>query len=220
MIREGRVSVNNRVVTEMGVKINPVSDTVALDGREVHPSQRLIYLMLNKPARVVTTLSDPQKRVKVTDLLQGLTERVYPVGRLDYMTEGLLILTNDGELAYRLTHPGYEVDKTYLAQVQGVVGVRQLTQLRRGVMLEDGLTAPARVKRLKTSPDSTLLEITIHEGRNRQVRRMCEAVGSPVLTLKRTRFGPLSLGRLLPGCFRHLKEGETRELKRLCGLIQ
>lgn len=218
LIRAGRVSVNNKVISQMGMQIDPFSDVVTLDGREVQPQEKTVYLVLNKPPRVMTTLSDPGKRLKVTDLLKGVETRVYPVGRLDYLSEGLLLLMNDGELAYRLTHPRFKVDKTYLTRVMGAVPEAQLLELRRGVMLEDGLTAPACVQRLETGSDHTLLEITIHEGRNRQVRRMCEAIGHPALTLKRTRFGPLALGRLMPGRFRHLKEEEVTALKRICGL--
>lgn len=220
LIRAGRVSVNNQVIREMGVQIDPLSAVVTLDGREIRPRGKMVYLMLYKPPRVMTTLSDPGKRVKVSDLLKEIDARVYPVGRLDYLSEGLLLLTNDGELAYRLTHPKFKVDKTYQAWVKGTVGETPLKELRRGVMLEDGLTAPARVKRLDAKAGRTLLEITIHEGRNRQVRRMCEKVGHPVLTLKRTRYGPLALGNLLPGRFRHLKEEEIYALKSCVGLIK
>ena len=218
LIREGRVKVNNKTVSETGVKIDPLSDLIALDGKEVRLKDNLVYLILNKPARVITTLSDPQKREIVSDLLKGIDARVYPVGRLDYLTEGLLLLTNDGELAYRLAHPKFKVDKTYLAEVRGVVGEARLRELRRGVMLEDGPTLPAAVRRLSADSGRTLLEITIREGRKRQVRRMCEAIGHPVLSLKRTRFGPLSLGGLPPGQFRQLKQEEIKVLRRTAGL--
>lgn len=219
LIREGRIKVNNKTVSEMGFKIDPLSDVVTIDGQKVRLQEEKVYLVMYKPIRVVTTLSDPSKRVKVSDLLKGIKTRVYPVGRLDYLTEGLLLLTNDGELAYRLTHPKFKVDKTYLAEVKGVAGEEQIEMLRHGVILEDGPTAPAQVKKLKSEAGRTSLEITIHEGRNRQVRRMCEAIGHPVLALKRTRFGPLSLGNLLPGQFRYLKPQEIKALKKACRLL-
>ncbi|MCR4442897.1 MAG: rRNA pseudouridine synthase [Peptococcaceae bacterium] len=216
LIRDGRVKVNGRVVREIGSKIDPRRDKVTLDNWEITAAEKKVYIMLNKPPRVITSLRDPAGRLKVTDLLKGVEERVYPVGRLDYLTEGLLLLTNDGELAYRLSHPSYEVDKTYIAVVRGNVGEKALGKLRGGIWLEDGPTRPALVKRLAGGKGWTKLEITIHEGKNRQVRRMCEAVGHPVLSLKRVRYGPLYLGDLASGAYRHLKPGELRALQTAC----
>lgn len=218
LIKEGHVTVNKQVITEMGRKVQPGVDLVEVKGKKVTPEKRKIYLLLNKPCKVVTTLHDPQHRKKVTDLLTGITERVYPVGRLDYNSEGLLLLTNDGELAYRLTHPRYQISKTYLTRVSGQVMEKELNLLRNGVKLEDGYTQPAVVKLLKREQAETLLEITIHEGRNRQIRRMCEKIGHPVLSLKRIKFGPLVLGDLKAGEYRHLKHKEIQALKAACHL--
>lgn len=218
LIRKGQVEVNGVTVREMGLKIEPGQDRVSVEGRVVPVPEDLVYILLNKPVRVVTTLHDPQNRTTVLDVVRGLDRRVYPVGRLDYLTEGLLLLTNDGELAYRLMHPRYKVDKSYLARVRGNIANEDLEKLRRGIVLEDGLTMPAKVKRIETDPKSSLLEITIREGRNRQVRRMCLAVGHPVITLKRTGLGPLRLGTLQPGQYRHLTLREVENLKKLCGL--
>ena len=168
---------------------------------------------------MVTTVKDPQRRVKVTDLLTGVTERVYPVGRLDYETEGLLLLTNDGELSYRLTHPRYKIPKTYLAKVRGDMSQEALLKLQNGVLLEDGLTQPAQVKIIKKGEGYTSLTIKIREGRNRQMRRMCEAVGHPVLRLRRIAFGPLELGSLSLGHYRYLNQEEIIALKKACRLI-
>jgi len=218
-IKAGRVKVNGLVITELGSKVDPDRDRVAIDNKPVKAEEELVYLLLNKPPLVVTTLHDPQGRTKVTDLLPGIKQRVYPVGRLDYETEGLLLLTNDGELAYRLTHPSYKVPKTYRVKVQGNPSRTALQRLRNGVKLEDGMTQKALVKVLQPGKDSTLLEITIREGRNRQIRRMCQAVGHPVLALRRIRFGPLQLGSLSPGQYRALTKEEIISLKKACRLL-
>jgi 23S rRNA pseudouridine2605 synthase len=178
--------------------------------------ERHVYLILNKPTGVITSLSDPQGRRVVTDLLKGIKERVYPVGRLDYDTSGLLLLTNDGELANRLAHPSYEIDKVYRAWVKGVPSPDKVKRLATGVRLEDGMTSPGQARLLKASPDKqkAWIELTIHEGRNRQVRRMCEAIGHPVLTLERVRLGFLTLEGLSPGEYRPLTSEEVEKLKR------
>ncbi len=216
MIREGRVKVNDEIIQEMGCKVDPDTDVVMVDNRPISLNKEKVYILLNKPSKVVTTLHDPQKRVKVTDFLKDVTTRVYPVGRLDYLTEGLLLLTNDGELAFRLTHPKFKVPKTYLAKVKNHITEEALNRLRKGVMLEDGKTMPAFVKKRKLAQGFTLLELTIREGRNRQVRRMCEAVGYPVVALKRISFGPLSLGDMESGQYRFLTEKEIKSLKKAC----
>lgn len=218
LIKKGLVQVNGKTVSEMGYKINPDRDQVTFKGKRVQPEKEKVYLMFNKPARVVTTLRDPQQRAKVSDFLKGLITRVYPVGRLDYNSEGLLLMTNDGDLAYRMLHPKFRVEKTYLVWVKGMVSPQALERLARGVFLEDGPTLPARVRRIAGKEGNTLLEITIREGRNRQVRRMCQVVGHDVLSLKRTRFGPLTLGGLQPGCYRPLTEKEVRQLRKICDL--
>ncbi|MEW6447539.1 MAG: pseudouridine synthase [Bacillota bacterium] len=222
MVRAGRVRVNGRTVIAPGVKIDPERDEVQVDGKPVSLRRLLekkpVYLAFYKPAGVVTTLYDPQDRPKVTDFLQGVPERVFPVGRLDYESEGLLLLTNDGQLAHRLMHPRYKIPKTYAVWVLGKVGGEALRRLREGVVLDDGPTQPAAVRVVRRLRGRTLLEITITEGRKRQIRRMCDAVGHPVVKLKRTAIGVLMLKGLKPGRLRKLTEGEVEQLKRQLGL--
>ncbi|MFL5831677.1 MAG: pseudouridine synthase [Solirubrobacteraceae bacterium] len=208
LIRDGRVSVNGEVVRDPARDVTPPADAVCLAGQPVEvESERVVYAV-NKPAGVVSTASDPQRRRTVVSLVES-DLRLYPVGRLDIDTTGLILLTNDGELANRLTHPRFEVDKTYRAVVANPpVRDAALRRLRAGIELEDGRTSPARVHRVR--PDT--LEITIHEGRKRQVRRMCEAVGHPVHRLERIRFGPLELGSLGPGESRRLSAAEVDAL--------
>jgi pseudouridine synthase len=209
LIEEGRVSVNGRTVREMGVKADPAADDIRVDGRRLRAPERHRYILLNKPAGVVTTRSDPQRRRTVLDLLGGVREYVYPVGRLDYDSEGLLILTNDGDLAARLTHPRHEVARTYEAYVAGTPDEEAIEQLRRGIPLDGKRTRPADVKLL----GQRVLLITIREGRNRQVRRMCEAVGHPVKKLRRVRIGPITDRRLRLGEWRELTRVEVEKLK-------
>jgi len=184
LLKAGRIKVNGRLVTRPGVKIDPARDEVEIDGKPIYLKRLLkkerVYLAFYKPAGVVTSLYDPQGRPKVTDFLRGVPEHVYPVGRLDYESEGLLLLTNDGELANRLMHPRYKVPKVYYVWVAGPVGGEALQRLREGVVLEDGPTRPAEVTILRKLPRRTLLQVTLREGRKRQVRRMCAAVGCPV----------------------------------------
>jgi 23S rRNA pseudouridine2605 synthase len=208
LIAVGRVQVNGEVAV-LGRRVDPVTDRVVVDGVPVSVRPGLVYYLLNKPAGVVSTASDPQARRAVTDLVPSLP-RVYPVGRLDTNSEGLLLLTNDGDLAFRLTHPSFGVDKEYLVAVEGHPGGAALRRLREGVDLEDGRTAPARVSPVGVDG----LRITIHEGRNRQVRRMCAAVGHPVRRLVRTRIGPIRLAGLAPGEWREITSAEVRALER------
>jgi len=210
LIDAGRVEVNGEVAG-LGRRIDPERDRVTVDGVTVAVRSGLVYYLLNKPARVVTTAHDPEGRPTVVDLVPA-EPRVFPVGRLDWDTEGLLVLTNDGDLAHGLTHPSRGVPKTYLAEVAGIPGRGALRRLREGVDLEDGRTAPARARVTGTTPQGAALELVIHEGRNRQVRRMCEAVGHPVRRLVRTRFGPLRDHRLAPGQWRSLTQAEIRSL--------
>lgn len=206
LIAAGRVVVNGEVAV-LGRRVDPEIDKVEVDGVPLGVKAGLVYYLLNKPTGVVTTASDPQGRPTVVDLVP--TEpRVYPVGRLDVGTEGLLLLTNDGDLANRIAHPSHGVEKEYLAEVEGTPSNGALRRLRDGVELDDGMTAPAKV----SQPNPGVLRITIHEGRNRQVRRMCEAVGHPVHRLIRVRIGPLRDAQLAPGEWREL---EQRELKAL-----
>ena len=211
LIAEGRVLVNGEVV-ELGARVDPEADTVEVDGVPVGVRPGLVHYLLNKPAGVVTTAHDPQGRPTVVALVPD-DPRVFPVGRLDADTEGLLVLTNDGELTHRLTHPSFGVEKEYLAEVRGTPSRGALRALRDGVELDDGPTAPAKV----AQPAPNLLRITIHEGRNRQVRRMCEAVGHPVVRLVRVRIGPLADPDLRPGAWRPLSTDEVRALERATG---
>ena len=212
IITSGRVSVNGSVVTELGTKADAGCDRITLDGKPVRAKMERLYLLLYKPAGYMTTLKDPEGRPVVTDLLKGVTERVYPVGRVDYNTEGLLLLTNDGEWANRLAHPRHEVEKEYLVKVRGTASADQLGKLAQGVELDDGRTAPAIVSTVHETDRNTKIAITIHEGRYRQVRRMCEAVGLSVVSLKRTRYGFLDLGTLKPGEFRLLSPQEAKRI--------
>ena len=212
MIADGRIKVNGKRA-ELGRRIDPQKDKVEVDGSVVPLRADLVYYLLNKPEGVVTTAGDPQGRPTVLDVVDS-EDRVWPVGRLDIGSEGAIILTNDGDLTLRLTHPRYHVPRTYMAQVQGAVGHKVLTKLARGVELEDGMTSPARVGLLERVPGGSLVEITITEGRNRQVRRMFEAVGHPVTRLVRRAIGPLELGRLKPGDYRRLSPTEVQSLYR------
>ena len=213
IVRSGRVAVDGDVVADPARQVTE-GDTVTLDGEPVSGPEPRVVLMVNKPAGVVSTAHDPQGRPTVTELAD-VDARLYPVGRLDAETTGLILLTNDGELAHRLTHPRYEVPKTYRARVASApVGDRALRALRAGVELEDGATAPAKVRRAGRGE----LEIVIHEGRKRQVRRMCEAVGHPVRHIRRVRLGPLELGDLPPGAHRRLTPEELAALRHAAGL--
>jgi len=213
LIASGRVTVNGEVAV-LGRRVDTDHDTVEVDGVPIGVKPGLVYYVLNKPVGVVTTASDPQGRATVVDLVPA-EPRVYPVGRLDVTTSGLLLLTNDGALAQRLTHPSHGVEKEYLAEVEGgTVAQGKLRSLREGVMLDDGLTAPAKV----SQPSPGVLRITIHEGRNRQVRRMCEAIGHPVTRLVRVRIGTLSDRTLQPGEWRELLPAELKALIEAAGI--
>lgn len=222
LIAQGRVAVNGITVTTPGTKADPAADEIRVDGRRIKVAQTLRYLLLYKPKGFVTTRSDPQKRRTVMELLGGVREYVYPVGRLDYDSEGLLLVTNDGELAAALTHPRHEVEREYRVVVAGVPDERALGRLARGVVLDGRRTAPAGVRLLpqtrRHATDSAVLIMTIREGRNRQVRRMCEAVGHPVQQLARIRIGPIRDDRLKPGAVRDLTPHEIRALGRAAGL--
>ncbi len=212
LILNGQVAVNGVVVTELGTKADSSVDTITVNGKPLRVSEERLYILLNKPTGYITALKDGQGRKLVTDLLKDVPERVYPVGRLDYNTEGLLLLTNDGEWANRLMHPRHEVEKEYHVRVRGKVMDQQLKRMEDGVELEDGKTAPAVVRLIKSGEQNDWISVTIHEGRNRQVRRMCEAVSLSVVRLKRIRYGSLSLGTLRDGQFRYLTDAEVQEL--------
>ncbi len=218
LIRQGRVTVNGETAS-LGRSVEPEQDRVELDGKPVQKEQRRIVILLYKPRGVVSTSSDPEGRRTVQDYFREIPERLYNVGRLDLNSEGLLLMTNDGALANRLTHPRYGVEKTYYAVCDGRLTASEAARLTNGVELEDGMTAPARVDAVRTTQrgDTSFL-ITIHEGRNRQIRRMLEAVGHRTLRLKRERFGPLSLGTLAPGEWRKLSDEEIKKLENALGL--
>jgi 23S rRNA pseudouridine2605 synthase len=218
LISEGRVEVNSEIVVEQGRRVDPERDVIRVDGARIPPPRRHRYLALNKPRGVVTTMSDPEGRRTVADLVAvGGKDRLFHVGRLDTDTEGLLILTNDGDFAHRLAHPSYQVPKTYIAEVAGLVGEQALSRLRRGITLEDGPVRPTSVKIVSTAGDKTLLKITIQEGRNRIVRRTMEAVGHPVRRLSRIGIGPVRLGNLKVGEYRDLTREELGGLLDLIG---
>ncbi len=218
LITAGRVSVNG-VTATLGMSIDPETDTVLFDGKPVKQEEELITIMLYKPKGVVSTSDDPQGRTTVQEYVKDIPARLYNVGRLDINSEGLLLMTNDGELAHRMTHPKFSVAKTYFAICDGKLLPSEIASLVNGVTLDDGMTAPARVTRVHpTASGDTSFLITIHEGKNRQIRRMLEAVGHRTLRLKREKFGPLYLGDLKPGETRRLTQDEMRSLRHALGL--
>ncbi|MGI6212338.1 MAG: pseudouridine synthase [Anaerovoracaceae bacterium] len=215
LIRAGRVLVNGRVLTEPGYDVRP-EDEVTVDGRVLRQETKKVYYMLNKPIGVITSVSDDQGRMTVLDLIDQPGQRLFPVGRLDYNTSGLLFLTNDGDFAYHLTHPKNEVEKTYRVRIAGNISRQSVARLRQGVEIGRGIvTQRAYVKVLSWTKHSTLLEVRIHEGRNREVRRMFEAVGKPVQELTRTAVGKITLGRLREGQYRKLSPAEVDYLMKL-----
>ena len=217
-ITEGRVAVNGRIVTKLGTKVDPVRDVIKFDGRLVRSSTKKLYVVLNKPVGYVSTLKDPQGRPVIMELLDRITVRVYPVGRLDYDAEGLMLLTNDGELAHRLQHPRYGISRTYEVKIKDVPTDLELSPVRKGVKLEDGITLPAKVTFLRRTMKNCWLKMTLSEGRNRQVKRMFAAIGYPVMKLKRVKFGVIGLGNLMRGQYRHLTEDEVKDLYDLVSL--
>lgn len=219
LILAGRVAVNGQVVTVLGTRVDAEQDEVAVDGAVIRLAPPKRYFLLHKPDGVLTTAHDPHGRRTVMDLIDVDRSGLFPVGRLDQDTDGFLLITNDGELAFRLTHPSYEVPKTYEAEVRGRLSEGALAQLRRGVRLEDGVTAPASdVEVLRSSGDRSVVRLTIHEGRKREVRRMLQKVGHPVVRLKRIAFAGLRLGALPVGQYRPLTEEEIRVLHEAVGL--
>lgn len=213
LILEGKVSVNGKVIKELGVKVSP-TDTVEVEGVKLEKEQK-VYHLLYKPKGVISAVTDDRGRKTVADLFPHIQERLFPVGRLDYETSGLLIMTNDGDFSYMVTHPKFKIDKTYVARLKGIPSKEQLRPLERGIVLEDGKTAPAHVKLLsaETKANKSIVEITIHEGKNRQVRRMFDAIGFPVQKLKRERFAFLTLHGLNAGDSRELSAHEIKLLR-------
>jgi len=212
-ILQGKVEVNGKIVKELGTKINPEKDEIKFENKIVKESNKFVYILLNKPIGYVTTSDDQFGRDKVLDLVK-VKERIVPVGRLDMYTSGALILTNDGDFVYKVTHPKHEIEKTYTVTVKGIVQNDEIEKLRKGVKIDDYTTKPAKVKILKTDieKDISRLEITIHEGKNRQVRKMCEAVGRKVLALHRSKIGNIGVKDLELGKWRYLNAKEVQQL--------
>ncbi|MFO7766573.1 MAG: pseudouridine synthase [Pelovirga sp.] len=214
-ISQGRVTVNNRTA-HLGQSADVRTDQIKVDGVSLKGEERKLTVLLNKPRGYVCTLKDPEGRALVTDLVRDIPERLFPVGRLDYNSEGLLLLTNDGDLAHALSHPGKEVAKTYLVKVRGRFTTAMAEQMRGGLLLEDGMTLPAQVKNIRAVANNCWFEVTLREGRNRQVRRMCEFFGLTVVRLKRIKLGFLTLDGVRTGTYRQLLDTEVAKLKRKC----
>ena len=212
-IKQGKIKVNGGIVTELGTKINPEKDIIEFENQKIKQNSKNIYILLNKPIGYVTTADDQFGRDTVLDLVK-VRERIVPVGRLDMYTSGALILTNDGDFVYKVTHPKHEIEKTYTVTVKGIVQNSEVEQLRQGVKIEEYTTKPAKVKILKTDTEKDIsrLEITIHEGKNRQVRKMCEAVGRKVLALHRSKIGNIGVKDLELGKWRYLNSAEVQQL--------
>lgn len=215
LILQGVVKVDGQVVQELGTRVDKQKSIIEVSGKILQPAVSKVYIMLNKPVNYITSAKDQFNRPTVLDLVNTVSERVFPVGRLDYDTEGLLILTNDGDLTYQLTHPSHNVDKTYQALVKGKIQVKDIDAFREGLFIEDYKTAPAKLEIMKSVGADTMVNITIHEGRNRQVRKMCDAIGHKVLQLKRISIGKLKLGDLMLGQWRYLRQEEIDYLFNL-----
>ena len=211
LIAQGKVKVNNQVLRELGYDVKE-GDKVSVDGKLIAISEKKVYIVLNKPTGYVTTVNDQQGRPTVMDLITDIEERIFPVGRLDYNTSGLLIFTNDGDFAQKVSHPVHELGKTYRAKVQGIVSREKIARLRRGIDIGGFVTSPAKVEIYKELPKQTVVDITIHEGKNRQVRKMFKAIGNPVLELERIAIGEIKLGRLARGGYRNLTKKEIESL--------
>jgi pseudouridine synthase len=219
LIKSGRVSLNGKIITELGIKINTAKDIVTIDNKIISiQNQPFIYLILNKPRGILTTVKDPFNRPTVMNLIHDMRERVYPVGRLDQDSEGLLLFTNDGELANRLIHPRHKIKKLYQVWVQGQPTASDIEHLRQGIPIDSRMTLPCRIQRLHTDETSTQFEIEIREGRKRQIRRMFQAIGHEVIRLKRIQIGPIKLGRLPVGKWRYLREYEIQAIKKETGI--
>lgn len=214
-LKEGRISVNGKMVDTLGVRINPEKDKVKVDGKKINYIPQKIYIVLNKPQGYLVTLKDQFGRPTVFSFLVGIKERIFPVGRLDRDSRGLLLLTNDGELAAKLSHPRYEVDKVYLVKTKGIPKEKDLERIRKGVLLNGKKTAPAEIKRMSQSGNRALFRVVIHEGRKREIRRLFQIIGVEVVDLQRIQFGPLSLGNLREGEWRKLEPKEIRKLKAI-----
>jgi len=217
IIKEGRVTVSGRIAT-IGMKADPARQHIRLDGKLLSGREPKVYMMFHKPRNVVTSLHDPQGRPTVKDYLKGVKYRVFPVGRLDFDSEGMLFMTNDGDFAHAVLHPSKKIPKTYLVKVKGVLEEEEIDRLRQGIKLKKRLTAPAMVKKAGKAAQNSWLEITIHEGRKRQIRRMLDITGHPVLKLKRVGINGIQLGALEPGAFRYLTPEEVNMIRREAGI--
>ena len=217
LILAGKVKVNDNIVTELSYQVDEENDVVKVDDKIIKEENKLVYILLNKPEGYITTVKDQFARESVLDLATDIKERVYPIGRLDYETSGLLILTNDGDLTYKLTHPKHEVDKTYMAIVKGVPNAQEIKNFEEGLYIEDYKTAPAKIKVVKINEEKnySICQIKIHEGRNRQVRKMCRTINHPVLRLRRAAMGKIVLKDLEVGQYRHLTKEEVAYLKSI-----
>lgn len=213
-ILQGKVKVNGKIIKELGTKVNPITDKIEFENKEITKEEKYVYILLNKPIGYVTTVNDQFNRDTVLDLVK-VKERIVPVGRLDMYTSGALILTNDGDFVYRVTHPKHEINKTYTVTIKGIIQENDVEQLRKGVKIDDYITKPAKVKILKTDTEKNIsrIEITIHEGKNRQVRKMCEAIDKKVLALHRSKIGNISVKNLKIGTWRYLNLKELEFLK-------
>lgn len=215
IILEGRVKVNGKTITELGIKVDPDKDVVILDNKIIRMEKNNVYIIINKPEGYVTTVSDQFNRPTVIDLIRSIDERIYPVGRLDYDTSGLLILTNDGNLTYKLTHPKHEINKEYIAKIKGIPNNKSLNEFRNGLKIEDYVTSKANIEIIETYRQNSQVKIIIHEGKNRQVRKMCEKIGHPVIKLKRVAIGDLNIDKMKTGEWRFLTSKEVEYLKNL-----
>jgi len=219
LIQKGRVAVNGEIVEKLGIKVDPEKNVIEVDGKRITYKEKLVYLALYKPKGYIVSLKDPYNRPKVMDLLPDFKERIFPVGRLDYDSEGILLLTNDGELAYRLMHPRYKIERIYRVEVKGIPGSEKLEKLEKGIPLYGKRTAPSKVKLITKKGKRALLEIKLYEGRKRQVKLMFLAIGHPVLKLKRISFGGITIKGLKPGEWRHLSKNEIEMLRRNVKLV-
>ncbi|MEW9123098.1 MAG: pseudouridine synthase [Thermotaleaceae bacterium] len=215
MIASGRIKVNGEIIGDMGVTIDPLLDQVMIDNQIIKPEDEMVYILLHKPEGYITTLSDEFKRPTVLDLVREIHKRIFPIGRLDYDTSGLLIMTNDGDLTYHLTHPKHEVKKIYIAKVKGRPEEAALNRLREGVDIGGYITAPAQIEYLESNKHTSFIKVVIHEGKNRQIRKMFDVIHHPVLQLKRISIGRIQLGNLPKGKWRRLTTEEIQYLKKI-----
>jgi 23S rRNA pseudouridine2605 synthase len=217
MIAAGKVKVNGDLITEPGTKVDKEKDAIEVDGKIIKCSESRVYILLNKPVGYITSAKDQFGRPTVLDLLKGISVRVFPIGRLDYDTEGLILLTNDGDLTYRITHPKHNIDKTYRALIDGEAGTNDIENFKNGIAVEDYVASPAKLEIIRHIKGNSIVDITIHEGKNRQVRKMCAAIGHEVIWLKRIKIGKIELGELKIGEWRYLNDAEVEYLKALEG---